>query len=110
MEQAEVNVTTLVFGLVAVAAVFVWFVFFSAYSQRLRWGAFGLLAMGLVAAIACFRIEQVSGDLVPRLVFRWQPDADQRLGKLVALTAAVDLQTTTPEDFPEFLGPGRARA
>ena len=58
------------------------------------------------AAITSVRIEQVSGDLVPRLAFRWQPHADQRLAKPMAGTAAVDLQTTTPDDFPSFSARG----
>ncbi|HPM82035.1 MAG TPA: PQQ-like beta-propeller repeat protein [Candidatus Anammoximicrobium sp.] len=107
MERAEVNVATLVLACVAAGAVFVWFLFFSGYSSRCRWGVLGAAVLGLAAAVACLRIEQVSGDLVPRLVFRWQPDADQRLARPAAATADVDLQTTTPEDFPQFLGPRR---
>jgi len=105
MERAEVNVATLVLACFAAGAVFVWFLFFSGYSSRCRWGALGGAGLGLAAAVACLRIEQVSGDLVPRFVFRWQPDADQRLARPAAATADVDLQTTTPEDSPSFSAP-----
>ncbi|NLF72062.1 MAG: PQQ-binding-like beta-propeller repeat protein [Candidatus Anammoximicrobium sp.] len=107
MEQANINVASLALVLVAVGAVLVWFVLFSAYSLRQRGAVAVLLAVTLAAAVACLRIEQVSGDLVPRLVFRWQPDADQRLARPAAEAKSVDLQTTTPEDFPQFLGPRR---
>lgn len=107
LEQAEVNVATLVLACIAAGAIFVWFLFFSGYSPRCRGSVLGLLVLALAAAVACLRIEQVSGDLVPRIVFRWQPDADRTLAKPAAETAAVDLQTTTPEDFPQFLGPRR---
>lgn len=107
MEQADLNVTVFLLGLVAAMALVVWFLAFSAYSRRLRWSVAGILILSLAAAGACVRIEQVSGDLVPQLAFRWQPHADQRLAKPVADAAAVDLQTTTPGDFPQFLGPRR---
>lgn len=107
MEEAEINVASLVLAFVAAAAILVWFVLFSAYTWRLRCAVVGLLVLGLAAAAACLRIEQVSGDLVPRIVFRWQPDADQRLAPPTAAGEAVDLQTTTAEDFPQFLGPRR---
>ncbi len=107
MDQANLNVTMFVLGLVAAIALVVWFLGFSAYPRELRAGAAGALVLVGAAAIASVRIEQVSGDLVPRLAFRWQPHADQRLAKPIAGTAAVDLQTTTPDDFPQFLGPRR---
>jgi outer membrane protein assembly factor BamB len=107
LEQANLNVTMFVLGFVAVAAILIWFLFFSAYSRQLRWSAAGVLVLGFVTANMCVRVEQVSGDLVPQFAFRWQPHADQRLAKPVADASAVNLQTTTPDDFPQFLGPRR---
>jgi outer membrane protein assembly factor BamB len=107
MDQANLNVTMFVLGLVAVITPVVWFLGFSAYARELRAGVAGALILVGAATIASVRIEQVSGDLVPRLAFRWQPHADQRLAKPLAGAAAVDLQTTTPDDFPQFLGPRR---
>ena len=107
LEQANLNVTMFVLGLVAMTTLVVWFLGFNAYSPGLRWSVAGILVFCLAAAITCVRIEQVSGDLVPKFAFRWQPHADQRLAKPVADAAAVDLQTTTPDDFPQFLGPRR---
>jgi outer membrane protein assembly factor BamB len=107
LDQASLNVTMFVLGLVALTTLVVWFLGASAYSPGLRWSVAGILVFGLAAAISCVRIEQVSGDLVPKLAFRWQPHADQRLAKPVAGAAAVDLQSTTPDDFPQFLGPRR---
>ena len=107
LEQANLNVIMFVLGLVAVTTLAVWFLGANAYSPGLRWSVAGILVCGLAAAITCVRIEQVSGDLVPKFAFRWQPHADQRLAKPVADAAAVDLQTTTPDDFPQFLGPRR---
>lgn len=108
LELAAVNVATLVLACVAAGAIFVWFSFFSAYSRPWRWGLSGACVLAVIAAIACLRIDDVDGDLVPRRVsFRWQPQADQQLARLAAEAAAVDLQTTTADDFPQFLGPRR---
>ncbi len=107
LEQANVNVATFAGGLVAVLTLVIWFVGYSAYPRFLRRWVAGLLALSLLAAIASLRIEGVDGDLVPTLVPRWRPSADQRLAKPVADVAVVDLRTTTPEDFPQFLGPRR---
>jgi len=106
-EQSYLNVAVFVSGLVAVTTVVVWFAAFSAYSCRLRWCVAGVLLLGLTVAIACLRIDQVSGDLVPQLALRWQSKADQRLARPRADGLAVDLTTTTPDDFPQFLGPQR---
>jgi len=107
LEQANLNVATFVLALVALATLVVWFVRYSGYPRPLR-GSLALVLLGaLAAAVACLRIEEVDGNLVPRLVPRWRPHADQRLAKPLADTAAVDLQTVTPEDFPQFLGPQR---
>jgi outer membrane protein assembly factor BamB len=97
----------LISGLVAVTTVVVWFVAFSGSSRRLRWSVAGVLGFALLAAIACVRIEQVSGDLVPQFAFRWQSQADQRLARPVTDGLAVDLTARTPDDFPQFLGPRR---
>ncbi len=52
-----------------------------------------------------------SGSGVPRLVWKWTPDLDAGLKPLSSdgdlVVEKVDLTTTTPQDFPEFLGPGR---
>ncbi len=46
----------------------------------------------------------------PRLVWKWTPEPDAGLKPLSdtgdAVVEKVDLTTTTPIDFPEFLGPG----
>ena len=49
----------------------------------------GVIGIALVAlALAAFRIEGVNGNIVPQVRFRWQPHADQELGKLPRMTPA----------------------
>jgi outer membrane protein assembly factor BamB len=107
LEQAYRNVAMFVSAVVAATAVVIWFLLGSVCSRRLWWSVAGALGLALLAVLACVRIEQVSGDLVPQFAFRWQRRADQRLARPVTAGQAVDLRTTTPEDFPQFLGPRR---
>jgi outer membrane protein assembly factor BamB len=92
-----------------VLLLFAWFVFLSPASPTLRKrvGVVGLVALGLL--VAAVKIESVSGDIVPRLRFRWLPHPDQMLGKLETSGAsgAVDLSQTSPDDYPQFLGRDR---
>jgi len=55
------------------------------------------------------RVDETSGDVVPKLAWRWTPKHDLALsGSFDDLgTGTADLRTTTPEDYAEFLGPGR---
>ena len=48
--------------------------------------------------------------MVPRFVPRWSAVHDRGLGKVESQPAAttIDLATTTPSDFPQFLGPARS--
>lgn len=52
-----------------------------------------------------------SGAGWPRLVWKWTPEPDAGLKPLSetgdVVVEKVDLTTMTPQDFPEFLGPGR---
>ncbi len=107
LARADLNVATVVLGAVAVVTLLVWFVWRSGYSVVIRrtilWTT--LAALALLAAV--FRIQHVSGDLVPRFAFRWQADVDQTLGQPEPAGDVVDLVTTTEHDFPQFLGPNR---
>ena len=109
-DHANANVATVVLGLVAVLTPACWFVFRSGYSRRMRYGFLiaGLVTVGLLSA--ALRIEQVSGELVPRFAFRWQARADWTLEKPAEHAGHVDVATTTPQDFPQFLGPQRNAA
>jgi outer membrane protein assembly factor BamB len=70
-----------------------------------------LVLLGLVALV--FRLEGYTGDMHPRIVLRWKPRPDALL-KLPDVSArpdqpraAADLATTTPWDYPQYLGPRR---
>ena len=113
-DHAFANIATLLLGVIAVATMAVWFLFFSGYGWRSRL----LVLAGVVAAVSLFavlfRIERLSGELVPFFAYRFSPKSDRRLQPPLAGTfagadkASVDLRTTTEYDFPQFLGPHRS--
>lgn len=88
-----------------------WFFFFSGLTGRGRVALVGLgLALG-VFAYAAVRIDGWSGANVPALRFAWNPKPAPELeGGTITAAAGVDLATTTPDDFPGFLGPDRSAA
>ncbi len=61
------------------------------------------------AVVALVRIDETSGDVVPKLAWRWTPKADVALANEFAdlVGGTADLATITPDDYPQFLGPNR---
>lgn len=108
-DHAIVNVLTFLCGVLACLTLGVWFTFFSGYRRSVRWGG----TFGIVGFIALFfivyRVENVSGELVPTFRPRWTKRADEMLKPAAAADSAAtaDLATTTSDDFPQFLGPHR---
>ena len=108
VDAAVRNIITLILGFSALMALVGWFLFQSGHPASRKWAlAIGLLAP-VVLACAVFRIERVSGDLVPQLTFRWAPSPDRLLPKVAAPAAeaaASPAWEATSADFPGFLGP-----
>lgn len=112
LDHAIGNVITLIAAFVVLISLLVWFSFLGDYSRRVRMIPL-IGSLVVVAALAVvFRIERVSGELVPTFALRFSRKPDELLDKprlddrtSVALT--VDLRTTAPDDFPQFLGPHR---
>ena len=87
-----------------------WFLF----GSRQPWWMRVAVPLGLAAAgwlfLTVFRFEAVSGNFVPRFALRASEKADRLLGQPGGGSAVVDLAATTPDDFPQFLGPDRSAA
>jgi outer membrane protein assembly factor BamB len=94
----------------ATILLFLWVVFLSPISRGARVRV-GLTGVAVVAALALnLQVAGVSGDIVPKLKFRWAPRADEALPKLSyqpPTTTDVDLTRTTSDDSPQFLGANR---
>lgn len=115
-DHAVANMIALSLGGLAAITLLLWFVFLSGYGKRLR-VATAIVCLVVAGALAAlFRVDRVSGELLPAFAFRFSPKPDQRLttpwpdGLASAPRPTVDLRTTGPWDFPEFLGPGRCVA
>ncbi|HUY90862.1 MAG TPA: PQQ-binding-like beta-propeller repeat protein [Pirellulales bacterium] len=106
------NLATLsALGLTLILLAF-WAIFFTGASGSVR--AY-LLFSGLALVggfLSLVRVEGVSGDILPKLAWRWTPKADERLADEIGeggkpADATIDLTATTDRDFPQFLGPAR---
>jgi outer membrane protein assembly factor BamB len=108
LDHADANLLSLGLSVVVLVTLLAWFVAFSSYRRRLRLGTLYATLTLLIAAIATVRIYQVSGELVPSFRFVWSNLPDQRLPRNPESSGGpVDLDTQTPFDFPQFLGPQR---
>ncbi|MDB5290980.1 MAG: hypothetical protein JWL69_2221 [Phycisphaerales bacterium] len=92
-------------------ALAVWLVLFSGLPWLRRFATLGGAALLLFVQVLLARFilrtdGTYTGAGVPKLVWRWTPrHTVAPLGSGVAI--ATDLSTTTPDDFPQFLGPDR---
>ena len=103
---------------VALLVFLVWLLLKSPFPRRTRVGS----TLGIVALLAAVifglkwttRIDGTyTGAGVPRLAWRWSAPPDANLAALPSADpsrSVADLATTTSNDFPEFLGPGRKNA
>jgi outer membrane protein assembly factor BamB len=104
------NILALIGLATAVATILVWFLRNAAFPWAWRRATIALLIVLLLSAWAVVRIDQVSGDLMPRFRFVWTlpPDARLELTSPTLPSDGISLATTTPDDFPQFLGPDRS--
>lgn len=109
VDPAARNIATVVLCFVASSTLLLWFVWRSAYSGRLRYGALAAIVAAMALAAAALRIEGFDGSLAPVLHWRWQAEADRLLppARPAAAEPPADLTATTDHDFPQFLGASR---
>lgn len=122
-DGAVANIASLIFWFCSFLCVYIWFCWFSAYSFRTQRLGFWLPIGAVAIAVACLRYEGVDGYMKPTFAPRWLP---RRTGLVVNPRApqpraedesaqdpqaparsAIDLETETNQDFPQFLGPQR---
>ncbi len=104
---------SVVVTVVTASLLMLWVVFLSPFPRRIRWGSLVATVALLGGFLGVFRIEAVTGDLVPIFRPRWTGKPDELLPKLLtAPTAAGDAATTggaievvSRRDWPRFLGP-----
>lgn len=95
---------------VGTLALLAWIALLSGWPWRaFFWAVAAVLTLDLTF-LALFRIEGLSGNLVPVLAFRWSPR--RAIPPVEPIVSAdreitVDLTKTTRHDYPQFLGPRR---
>lgn len=94
----------------ALVLLICWWAFLSRLSRSLRVAGVIVAGVAVLAGVLLLRVDGVSGDFVPTLAWRWKSaprltlPGDREGSQEVGL---VDLTQTTPDDYPQFLGPNR---
>ncbi len=112
-DQAVANLIAFSSGFVACVALLVWYSFFSGLGRIARFTPLVIVAICIAVAARTVRFVQLSGTLIPtKIAWRWTPQADATLEKPKVTLAdqEIDLATTTPNDYPQFLGPERSNS
>jgi outer membrane protein assembly factor BamB len=102
------NVVTAVMGFVALMTLVTWFTFFSRHRLLVRLIPGAVLLAIVATAASMLEISEVTGGMIPVFSMRGEsrrPELPQ-LPNVTDSSSAIDLLTTTTEDFPQFLGPG----
>ncbi len=88
----------------------VWFTFCSEFARSTRFLGAGVIVMHLGLVALMVRMEGFTGNMIPLLAWRFSPRPIEREPEAPPspdVAPRVDLFTTTPQDFPQFLGPKR---
>jgi outer membrane protein assembly factor BamB len=90
-------------------AMIAWLAMTAPWQWSSRIAAVAGFGVGLGALFALVRVDETSGDVVPKLAWRWAAKRDVALaGDFADLAGGTaDLLSTTPQDYPQFLGPDR---
>ena len=128
LDHAIANVLTWILAIVAAIVLLVWFSLLSGYAKAVRMGTLAGCLAAVGGFVGLFRVDHLSGELVPTYALRFSPKPDQRLappdrqkaqpGRPMARLEAGDaagkkklaaeMDTATDLDFPQFLGPDRS--
>ena len=108
-DHAATNLLTVLGCFLASIVLLVWFLLFSGYRARWRLFTLATLVAAVVVASSLFKVDHLSGDLIPVFTYRWERPTDELLQvpESFASREDADLTTTTENDFPQFLGPNR---
>lgn len=108
VEVGIMNAITLGLLLFLVAPVtFGWFVFLSGWPQRIRYVTACTLVLALLGLAALYEFDGYRGDMMPIFTSRFAASVDSIPEVAEPGTMAIDVLSTTPYDFPGFLGANR---
>ena len=107
VDRAVRNIITLILCFFGLVSLVVWFLRESGHARATKRVVGYGLVVAIAAGVALFRIERVSGDLVPELRLRWMPARDRMLppAQVAAAATVAGSWEPTERDFARFLGP-----
>ena len=107
-DQGIVNGISLgVLFVLVIPLTLIWFILFSAWPRRLRFGALTALVILGLGFSWLFKFQGFRSEIVPIFTSRFAPRADLMPELAVPGSVTIDLVSTTPYDFPGFLGANR---
>lgn len=106
------NLATISAALLVGGFVVLWLILGTGLAWRKRITLLVAAAAAAVGFVICIRVEGFSGNLSPRLAWRWAAKHDESLTVDLSKdrndqAERPDLTQTTEDDFPQFLGPQR---
>lgn len=112
-DNATTNVVVVFFTFLGVLTLGTWYAFFSGLSRRTRFVPPLILLAAVAGFFTYFRIDHVTGEMLPVFAPRFAPKADAKLpppSVSPAVQAKGVAAAATIDDFPQFLGPERLAA
>ena len=111
-DHAVDNIITAGFAFLALFIWMGWFGFYSRHAIWIRMLPVALFIFSISTFFVFYRIDHVSGELIPVFARRFSFHPDQLLPLPTQTSTAQEknspqLTPETPEDFPQFLGPDR---
>lgn len=86
---------------VASISTLIWFSFCTGFSRTLRYSVFGLCLATLMTLTVVFRIDEVSGGLIPTLAFRWSLARDEAMEQIDTMQR-MSMGSTSARRRPEI--------
>lgn len=109
-DHGSINVFSYLLITLSILLWMLWFLFASGQPWLRRLAVLVLPIAAVFGFFSLFRIERMSGEMIPTFVLKSSPKSDETLAVENKRSSGIDLATETPDDFPEFLGPGRRLA
>lgn len=110
-DHGSVNVFSYLLVILSFLFWWLWFLIASGKSWKTKLLVTAVPAAAVFGFFSVFRIDRMSGEMIPTFALRSTPKSDQTLDVPSAKsTGAVDLLTETADDFPQFLGPDGRQA
>ena len=104
MPRQNLVLITIMSMMGSVFLLFVWYMIFSGATWKAKGAVAGVALALAVLAFLTLEVRDFSGDIVPKLSFKWTPRSDETLANETQTAAEADL-VAIDYAFPKFMGP-----